>query len=157
MKLVGPAGVLGLTTHEAYTQKHAEEPSLVIKRERAKAGGAKVDEALTVITAYANDGRWVADCPNCNSGISLQREWESACCFGCGVSYKADQIDWPEEFDAIEDELMKRPMKNQNWYPHETVADLVTERELATAQAKTQAANRAAKVAARQGKKGSSL
>lgn len=117
MKLLGPSAVLGTTTFAEYVRRHAALRTVVTREE--------------MLVAYVNGGRWVADCPNCAAGISLHRDWAAALCFGCGASYAAALVEWPDDFEAIEGELALRPLVNQNWFPHESLGDLKTERALA--------------------------
>lgn len=81
--------------------------------------------------AYANWGRWVADCPRpyCTNAIALLRGQELFICDGdadaCGMT--ADVI-WPPDPDAIEAILGMRPVRGtQNWAIGETLEDLLAE------------------------------
>ena len=78
------------------------------------------------VTAYVNDGRWVADCP-CGSGILLVPGWTLGTCFECGG---IASIVWPSEKDivAIDDALGARTKRStMNWTPVEAVDALTLE------------------------------
>ena len=78
--------------------------------------------------AYVSDGRWVADCVRCNSGIACWPENPQACCLGCGALYT---IEFPEPAAIAEATLVleARPEGLANWRPDlgEDVADLKVE------------------------------
>lgn len=83
-----------------------------------------------MLYAYANWGRWVCDCPKCNSA-ELVKEFgrppriQSFRCTECGF---AETLALPDDPDAIEAVLVKRPKRdNRNWRPGETLADLILE------------------------------
>lgn len=91
--------------------------------------------ATTTTTAYLNHGRWIVDCPICNSARSLDvntnrapLEWgEQFVCLDCGagpmkVAYPADGLK-----GQVEVAIMGRPVHAQNWNPTEKVADLLAE------------------------------
>lgn len=78
---------------------------------------------------YFNWGRWVADCPDpdCNNAEEFGRGLRDVImvCANCKQSWKPD---WPAERNAIEQTLAARPVPGtRNWWPSETVADLVRE------------------------------
>ncbi len=89
---------------------------------------------MTDIHAYVNHGRWVADCPGCNVGLQLPRGPRQVKagfvlvgnqCVACGTSVR---IVWPDDADLIDGALNIRPLwVNRNWYPSESVADLLAE------------------------------
>lgn len=75
--------------------------------------------------AYANHGRWVADCP-CG-GAELVREDQPMLCGSCG---EIRAVVWPVNADDVEALLERRPdRRNQNWRPNEPVAGLAVENE----------------------------
>jgi hypothetical protein len=78
-----------------------------------------------VLTAYVNDGRWLADCPHCGSGIIIGPVWTVAICLGCYSRYASPPM--PAEREAIEAALSDRPQAAQNWRPFESVAGLIAE------------------------------
>ena len=88
------------------------------------------DEALPV---YVNHGRWVVDCPNCNSAQLASRSDRRFWCVDCRnvwVQGKWVMVTWPSAADeaAIESVLDRRPhARNANWRPGESVADLIAE------------------------------
>ena len=88
---------------------------------------------MNIIPAYVNHGRWVADCPDCRVGLQLPRGvfqvkaefvFVGDKCITCGV---ATRVGWPEDADLIDRALEPRELINRNWYPHETVDDLIVE------------------------------
>ena len=86
------------------------------------------------IPAYVNHGRWVADCPACRTGLQLPRGPRqvkaefvqvSDACVSCEYPI---QVVMPEDADLIDNALAsRRLMVNRNWYPHESVGDLLAE------------------------------
>lgn len=68
--------------------------------------------------AYVNQGRWVADCPNCNGGIAVSMTDATGACFDCGSIYvinkpNANQIARAEFLLSVR--LLDR---NRNWDRH---------------------------------------
>jgi hypothetical protein len=81
--------------------------------------------------AYANWGRWVADCPRpyCGSAepLTLNQPWFTCRpeAGGCGAQAP---IEWPPDAEQIEAALIVRENPRwMNWLPGETVADLHAE------------------------------
>jgi hypothetical protein len=81
--------------------------------------------------AYQNHGRWLIDCPHCNTGWIVRAETPSLlidakgrvqhACF-CGYIAVAQ---FPAERVEIDELLARRPdPSNRNWRPGETIADL---------------------------------
>lgn len=62
--------------------------------------------------AYVSEGRWVADCPECNAGISVAPGWK-ACCYGCGATFAGAKF--PRNWEAIEAKLERLPVREQDW------------------------------------------
>jgi len=94
------------------------------------------DHTGTVLPAYVNHGRWVANCPNCNGGIfgppAHGSHDQTGACLDCGWVYT---LDYPVQAQAIERLLLLRPKPdNRNWLPGETVADLARENRVYLAQ-----------------------
>lgn len=80
---------------------------------------------LKSATAYVNYGRWVIDCPRCNSGMLVSETF--AQCPECKVGV---DVRWPERAlrEWAEGILSKRPRDNRNWYPdREGIEDLKAE------------------------------
>jgi len=81
-----------------------------------------------------NHGRWVADCPACNVGLQLPRGPRQVKaefvqiggeCVACETPIF---VVMPEDADLIDSALNVRPlMVNRNWYPYESVPDLLAE------------------------------
>jgi hypothetical protein len=79
------------------------------------------------VQPYANWGRWVIDCPRCPNAEDTTPDSTGFLCTECGA--RAD-IEWPsgEMVYGIERLLLMRPDRTkQNWYPGETLADLMWE------------------------------
>ena len=91
------------------------------------------------MNAYYNWGRWIVHCssPDCVGatllGLEARREIAICECHDtdiCGhgpVCATAIPVVWPADPEAIVEITAGRPVGNRNWYPHETVADLVAE------------------------------
>ena len=85
-----------------------------------------------MIQVYVNRGMWIAEC-ECRHAVAL-----APCGEGVeGVDWPADTerlhcvcsrgvqaVQWPSQRAAIERVLVRRPVENRNWRPHETIADL---------------------------------
>jgi len=88
---------------------------------------------MNMISAYVNHGRWVADCPDCNVGLQLPRgvfEVKAEFVFvgdKCITCDAPTRVVMPDDADLIDAALEPRPLINRNWYPHETVDDLLVE------------------------------
>jgi hypothetical protein len=82
------------------------------------------------VKVFVNDGRWLVQCPHCNSAQLAARSDPRFFCIECqnnGTMLWA-QVVWPADPTGIETELSARPHAvNQQWLPSETVADLVAE------------------------------
>lgn len=88
-----------------------------------------VDDRLPV---YANEGRWVVMCPDCNGAQLAAFTDPRFYCVECAnltVSGAWRSIAWPANRVDIETALAVRPLKNQNWQPGETVDDLLAEND----------------------------
>lgn len=90
--------------------------------------------------AYVNHGRWVADCPFCGGSErywdgTVQRRKPAPFPFGltdrllyCGYTASSCPVEFPEEADAIDAILSRRPdERTRNWFLHESVDDLLFE------------------------------
>lgn len=69
-----------------------------------------------MVFAYVNWGRWLADCPSCNSAEVLQASQDTFVCSAVDCRY-TDQILWPASAEDIEGLLRPRRLKNRNWVP----------------------------------------
>ena len=102
------------------------------------------------VLAYVNHGRWLADCPECRTGLQLPRgdfvsptlatriggpviqvkpKWvlptSNAECSVCDLPVK---VMWPKDVDLIDAALEVRPrLTNRNWRPGESVQGLIDE------------------------------
>jgi hypothetical protein len=78
--------------------------------------------------AYANHGRWVADCPRpyCSNAMQIWPGDETFRCEGEGSCGWTAPIVWPPDPAAIEVILQARPSAGtRNWYVGETLLDLL--------------------------------
>lgn len=94
-------------------------------RTRLAERGIRPNAQPSPVYAYANHGRWVADCPSCN-GAEHVKEDELFLCGTCG---RQSQVVWPEETGLIEELLEGRDRKHQNWNIGEPVDQLAFENE----------------------------
>ncbi len=81
------------------------------------------------VAAYVSDGRWVADCVRCASGVACWPANPKACCLACGALYS---VDYPPAAAIVKAEAVldaRAVSGQQNWRPDrgETVADLKVE------------------------------
>lgn len=74
---------------------------------------------------YVSLNRWVADCPECNSGAAAWPRNPEACCYGCGATFK---VLFPPDWQAAAAVLEQRAQKHRHWQPlAETLDDLKAE------------------------------
>ena len=86
------------------------------------------------VQARINHGRWLVDCPGCNSALVVDLSEQVFMCVECGNAANDGrwlQVTLPRNRKAIEAELLQRPFgrnpadaPTRNWEPGETVADL---------------------------------
>jgi hypothetical protein len=92
----------------------------------------------TPVLAYVNHGRWVADCvdPLCGGALCVDREYPYYLCVTCGNARQDGawlRVTFPEDADAIEALLLRRPARdgweatNRNWLPGTTLEELEAE------------------------------
>jgi len=85
------------------------------------------------IRARINHGRWLVECPGCNSALVINLSEPVFMCVECGNAGNDGKwfaVTVPTNKTAIETELLKRPWNgrnpaeavNRNWEPGETVA-----------------------------------
>jgi len=90
------------------------------------------------VAARINHGRWLVDCPGCNSALVVDLSELVFMCVECGNAAndgKWFQVTVPKNRKAIETELLKRPWNgrnpaeavNRNWQPGETITMLKQE------------------------------
>jgi len=82
------------------------------------------------IFVYANQGRWIAECPDCRGAqmaCATDLRFMCHCCGNIGNSGHWRPLMWPRNVARIEKILHYRPLYNQNWVPGETVTYLVAE------------------------------
>lgn len=116
LRLRGPQAVLGTPDYGAYVAKFTQ---FCAQR------GFQPTRRIETIAMYVNDGRWIGDCPHCASGMHAEPGWLDIRCLGCGRFY--NNVTWPTDLTAIEDELLVRPIRNQNANVGETVDGLSRE------------------------------
>lgn len=87
-----------------------------------------------IALAYVNHGRWVCDCPACNAGWLVRPEAPQSLFDAKGRPYERCRcgtpiaVQFPAEKAAIDAALAERRLDvNRNWYPHETVIDLLAQ------------------------------
>lgn len=128
-----PGCPLALRPHMRLVLNAAERLKDATYIERAPQPGALAEGPRAI--AYVNQGRWVVDCPfeGCASAQLCSPEDPRFFCAEC-FNRKVDQQWVPVRFPparslaAIERELEVRPdPETRNWFPHETVRDLVAE------------------------------
>lgn len=80
-----------------------------------------------MVNAYHNWGRWVADCadPDCPNAEQVSPGQKRMLCSFC---HQQSTVEWPTDWAEIETVLRTRPVPStRNWWPHETVNDLIVE------------------------------
>lgn len=78
------------------------------------------------VDAKIEHGRWIALCPNCQTGARTHPDWRMGCCGECGCVFR--NVVFPPDADAIVAALLKRSVRaNHNWLPPETLADILRE------------------------------
>lgn len=85
------------------------------------------------LKVYANEGRWIAECPACHGAQLACFEDQRFMCNECGnlaVGGLWRALEWPAARVSIEAVLEARPTVNQNWLPGETLAELKAENAL---------------------------
>ncbi len=121
-----------LTTVATYAHLNVHTPEdlvrahLAVLQSKTRQGIHAVPHASKhPLVGYVNHGRWVGDCCDCGSGVSLHPEWTEGRCFACGAVYAAQ---FPPNVAQIEALLVQRPsLVNRNWVPPETVEDLASQ------------------------------
>lgn len=101
-------------------------------RPLAEAMAAATGPVEIAALAYANSGRWVIDCPDCNSAQMACRTDQRFMCVECAnlaVDGLWRPVTWPDEVATIEAVLEVRPTPNQNWDPAEPVEALAAENQ----------------------------
>ena len=76
---------------------------------------------------HLNHGRWIFDCPNCPQAYSVQSDFPEEC-ENCGTKFN---LIVPSDVMAnqVTEIVSVRPVENQNWYPDETIQDLLAENQ----------------------------
>ena len=92
-----------------------------------------VTEKQGIVAAYINLGRWIAECPDgdgCAMVVTPAHPYFM--CVVCGNEKNSGRwygVKFPTQAEkkTIEAALLKRPIKNRNWEPGETVKTLEAE------------------------------
>jgi len=86
-----------------------------------------VDKSEPVM-AFVNKGKWLIKC-ECGGAEKAWEEGLFMCqsCWNAGHKHKCRRSIFPEQREEIERLLDKRPLENRNWFPGETVDDLLRE------------------------------
>lgn len=80
--------------------------------------------------AYVNQGRWVADCPTCRGSELVDPDENFFFCLSCfnrAIANRARRVTFPDFIREIDRVISVRPLRNQNWFPQETLEQLLTE------------------------------
>lgn len=100
--------------------------------------GTSLEDALAApvgpksisIDVRVNHGRWVAECPDCcGAQLTTSNDKRFMCnyCANVVVEGRWRPVNWPEDVEGITAALAPRTPALQNWFPTETVQDLVAE------------------------------
>lgn len=119
-----------MTGERFFRSASAEAPA----RGMGRKGAEGVDEGNPVY-AFANHGRWMAQCPFCKSAQVAFEADRRFLCAECGNGEsggKALPVVWPDDRARlrIEAALAPRPRDNRNWVPGETASQLEAENRL---------------------------
>lgn len=79
------------------------------------AAGGEIHESEEGITAFVNQGRWMADCFWCMNSCLTRPDWGVAFCAECGAKYGQGKVTFPEDHEEATKILLERPMTNRNW------------------------------------------
>ena len=83
-----------------------------------KEQGIKTRQSKTPVYAYVSEGRWVADCDECNGAEFVVEDREMV----CGTCGAVSDVVWPDDVAGIELVLNRRQkMNTRNFLPGETV------------------------------------
>ena len=87
---------------------------------------------ITPIAARINYGRWIADCPYCTGAEMVDPNDPVFYCLNYNCDRPNGNAPLPVQFPigrvGLENALLRRPrMQNRNWFPYETLADLLAE------------------------------
>lgn len=84
-----------------------------------------------MVSAYVNHGRWLVDCPGCNTGWCVRPETPSLLLDARGRGFteckcgRGVVVQFPNEMPAIDEVLgLREQPVHRNWRPGETVIDL---------------------------------
>ena len=82
------------------------------------------------VDVQVNHGRWIVECEHCSGAQFAVRGDTRFFCVDCLNEHVSGQwitVVWPTDVDRIDGLLVRRPRRNQNWTPDETVDQLIAE------------------------------
>jgi ribosomal protein L37AE/L43A len=104
---------------------HWQAPTPLLEALNARLGPKSV-----AVEVYANQGRWIVECPDCR-GAQLASvadpRFMCNCCGNVQIGGVYRPVVWPKAREQVEGLLADRPRENQNWRPGETVKQLRAE------------------------------
>lgn len=76
----------------------------------------EIDETQTRARPYIDFSRWLAKCGHCQRANYVCPEWRYMFCLGCGNNGTgtAIPVEFPENWQEIEETLLRRPLINPN-------------------------------------------
>jgi hypothetical protein len=85
--------------------------------------GKSLHERPHVVKPYINAGRWIFGCPDCgaNHVNSATPGLPTVVCSTCSGEFPAQ---FPDDREAIEQELLMRPLDERQWTPGEALSEL---------------------------------
>jgi hypothetical protein len=86
-------------------------------QEECRKKGITAQSSSAHLTLKISYGRYVADCPVCAAGISVDPDWSEAGCMQCG--YWFGTLEVPDDLADIVAELEALPQRERNWEPEE--------------------------------------
>lgn len=106
-------------------QDYRRRQAAVLQTQTKRGGRSVVHDSTIPVVAYIAWNRWVIDC-ECGAGNATDPANPFACCFGCGAVH--ERVQFPPNVQAIERVLLQRVKPStRNWFPQETVDDLIAE------------------------------
>ena len=82
------------------------------------------------VSVEINHGRWIARCPSCSGAEFGDPDHRFFFCLSClNEEFDGKWLPtiWPGNRTAIENILLRRPRRNQNWTPGQSLTDLENE------------------------------
>jgi len=85
--------------------------------------------SIGLVQAFIEQGRWLALCSLCQTGMLTRPDWQLACCGACGAVH--ENVSFPADYQQIASALLERPVREtQGWRPPETLDDILRENTL---------------------------